>query len=1007
MHTEALELATGDLESWGDRHYEQLPLLAHALVEALGFWPTTIDTISVLAQASSIRDALLDEQPQLVNQALEKAVSSTEDFDRLSPLCVAFLSRQLPEGVGLPASAHNFFIGLFGRASSKPCMDTVRALYDVLNGACASLPDLLSPEELMRFEDDLKTMMRAKEKLEDQLVTMLCILIAAKMPQLARRSASQAAQISFASGSGHQRGSGGPRYKLFWGEHGLRTMRLVSLQVIHACRKDAGVEEACMHIHVAREIAMQMDSNTVTQFLESKTQIAQKLWQKLTQNDLPLAVRVEALAFATSLTPNKWTENDVVNCFKACTEDFDALLSTSDRVIASFCQSLSMLQSRSVLAQESSADMWSPFCICCFYAMQRLRHSNARQASNLGAIFRKLDAMTSTSIYVRNALVQLGRRLSHDPNFPVFLNSDIPKQAAQRGAELRFVRLMLHSAKVTPKTEHQLSVTEIEALVIRQQRIQMFASTVVPPAGRPSALPALLASGPELPGDHQHSWKDALKTLLDRQGNDTYSSMLGLVGQAVEGLEARCEDVEAPLRSEREARVEADQKYKQLAETLKAREDLLESKKHEFQAITNAEHRLKDDLSEARSELDTNVNLVAELELQLQDAQEAAKVEMEQAESSHHSRVMELQTRVATQEEHIWTLEKAAKDTDADLTALRSELLAVQSALNEAEKKIAVADEHSQALHDENARLSSEITELHRTLEEKCNSYEALEKAQVEELQAASLHHNQEKHELLQEHEKTRTNLFERITRLEADLDAGESKQNDLMHDQEAKTAHYESVIADKESAIRDLQQEADAGRNTAAHLASKIHHLEGECKSKEQELKKAHGMRAGMLKMLGIDNQGLESAAPEQLRTAAAEIRAISSDDLPEISPPESRLQVPATTKKGSSTQLKQQPFKQPSRKSARASTSSSSRDSERLGRMALANVSPNRRLEIKTPRAAKGTLDSPSVRRSLRVSKSRTPVGGQSQQENQQGLWADLSGMESNDFDDTTSEL
>lgn len=275
-------------------------------MEGLQFWPHTLDIIKRLSSVKDLRDAILLESPLLIDQLLEKATSTECQGEIYSDVCVAILAEPLPGGIAIPSSALTFVNKCFSRAVHDLKVETVEPVYRLLNGACAELLDTIPRHHLDAFGDHLTKLMRTVKISDKQLLNFLCLAIMARLkgqschPHTIRGTPSGTSVVCVPSTDAISRVIGGSdaAARLFMGDRAQKTMHLIVLQVIYACRlQDNGDPEYdARQIALARQVLAAVDEESRKIWAKTNYALVRKLHEKLSQQELTPQVRLEVSA---------------------------------------------------------------------------------------------------------------------------------------------------------------------------------------------------------------------------------------------------------------------------------------------------------------------------------------------------------------------------------------------------------------------------------------------------------------------------------------------------------------------------------------------------------------------------------------------------------------------------------------------------------------------------------------------------------------------------------------
>lgn len=291
------------LQAWADVHADSILPLMTVVLDGLQLWPYTLGLLGNMVVVPSLKTAALLHCPTLLHDLLDKADRSQRGFDEVSELCILLMSESLPPSTALPASAQAFFVRLFDHAVRSPRIETVEPVYSLLRGACGELLEILPQSNLDDFREHLTRMMKTKSSsMDDQLLGLYCLAIIARINRQHIDPLTFAARETLTANSqfpSSQIASSRTReevQKFFCGEWASkRTMPMLALQVVYACRGDHVVSQSTTMkpVQLAREIVLAIEPSARHAFTRSDPKIMQKLHEKIMRTPLYHAVQFE------------------------------------------------------------------------------------------------------------------------------------------------------------------------------------------------------------------------------------------------------------------------------------------------------------------------------------------------------------------------------------------------------------------------------------------------------------------------------------------------------------------------------------------------------------------------------------------------------------------------------------------------------------------------------------------------------------------------------------------
>ncbi|KAK5159645.1 hypothetical protein LTR04_004940 [Oleoguttula sp. CCFEE 6159] len=174
----------------------------------------------------------------------------------------------------------------------------------MLDGACRGLPAILSRENLTRFEDHLFRILKTVNTVEDQSLSLLCLGIMTKMACATTSRASIARARSSDDLDDLSPQSSNPpspswrseaAQQFFTGAKAPKTMQLIVLRVIWACKGNVGIQhsEAYTSVRLGNEILKAVDTDLRNDWIRRNTPIVRKLHEKVLTSDARPELQLE------------------------------------------------------------------------------------------------------------------------------------------------------------------------------------------------------------------------------------------------------------------------------------------------------------------------------------------------------------------------------------------------------------------------------------------------------------------------------------------------------------------------------------------------------------------------------------------------------------------------------------------------------------------------------------------------------------------------------------------
>lgn len=814
------------IDQWAYDHADQARTLARTIVEGLSVWPHVLDILQHLCHAATFRVALLTSHPQLLNQLLHKANHSQHDFDCLSQLCVLVLSDPLPASVPLPASSQDFLWRVFEVAVKHPTTEHLESVYLILDGQ-PELLEILPQAGIERLRKHLIKMMSHGKTIEDKILTLYSLAIMATIAGRYRKMAEHwAADVSTKQLLAETE-------PLFVGDRAARTLHLVVLQVILACRHDSiKTEDAVKRVRLATQVIEAMDECTLRAWVSSNPNPINKLHEKMGQRGLHPRVQLEAIGFATVLVG----ELDVGS---AAVERLHALLLRPSMEIGSRTAREAVEAATAKVIGRFEESMWSS----CF---SEICSRPAQSSSESSSMSRRhglclVDCLRKALGKQPSATVSACRALS-EPEMQQKVSTFF-----RHRSDRSICAFVLELLVAQPSTKANTNAALVSQLIRKLE--DTGAMIAVPQQALPpnqATDPITLiepASTPEANG-MSHHWRQRLASELGLEAKHRHHTVIQLVSRACEDLERRCEDVEQPLRAE-QARSEVLMAQN---EALKRTVEGLESRQSELNDRADAAHQHRVE-AELRAD-GTESDLVAlqsrcgDLQRELEQANADAARVLESTRHAFEQQVLELQSSAACQNEKVDEysvqlrdveqqlqqknddLQRLREEHKSELEAVTADLSHTQEALHEQSRKLKETGGQLHASRELEASLRNELTQSSNALDAVATKYDELieEKKHVADCFDREREASQEKHRY-------------EVDRLEVAAKETEAQAEHELHEYREAISELEATVRDRDHIIEELQ--------------AQVQDYDAELQEKSMQLNEALGLKSNLLSLL------------------------------------------------------------------------------------------------------------------------------------------------------------
>ncbi|KUL85279.1 hypothetical protein ZTR_07956 [Talaromyces verruculosus] len=279
------------LRQWVDCKPCQVSLLAAVLLEQR---PTSNKLLARFGSIETVRDALLDREPALLDQSLHRAIEDGNEDDL--NICVSLLSNPLPQNIAAPAQVPVFLTKLLGDVAQNPCAAKIKPLYDVMQGLLgnADLIQLLPNDLMEAFQHEGTKILR---NLNDPLGTLLSLATFTRIRKLWKPRDTTQRQPQWL----------GNICQIFGPKSSNKTLDLVVISAVMACSTSSNgyiLNERILLVRLAIEICHEIDDELRRTWLSANSPKLAKLCEKLKRPGIDAELQVTGLALL--ITFSQW-----------------------------------------------------------------------------------------------------------------------------------------------------------------------------------------------------------------------------------------------------------------------------------------------------------------------------------------------------------------------------------------------------------------------------------------------------------------------------------------------------------------------------------------------------------------------------------------------------------------------------------------------------------------------------------------------------------------------------
>lgn len=797
---------------------------------------------------------------------------------------MAILSHPLPSDVALPATSQDFLLQLFDRAAAQPHASTVQQLHQLVYGACKPILGVLSPSVLSRLEEYIFSILKSSSGVEDQSLGMYCLAI---MRMILEKFQTEVGSDEMWPTFDHSADSTNSQWtpdaikQFFHGNKTHKTMQLLVLRVIWACRPESAdpTGQGLTSVNLVNQILAGVSQSAVADWSHKNSIIVRKLQEKCLVPDMNSALRFQVLTFLSSLSDKVVLPAQATLFYEKSLLDLNTGFLKHDQLDLSLRLSLSRLASRfkpewweellgkvldllldsPAVTVFRSADSYISFlghiaCIvennevCCRRLLAALQSGQSRQ--RLEYFFTGLETSPSTDFVDNANRTCAASRSSLENKLTSSLCSLLLRVAlAAPQEELFSIRRMLPAI-----LQHHAVVETSKSVcsICNQTRLR---------APQRSTPFVEIEATPESQDVSLH-WKERLGTVMHTHAKYQETSLVASFINICHDLEARCENVEEPLRLERKKYSELEKRHEALSKAYGELEGQVMDKDLRINALEAETDRHDNDMAAASQESRELMQRIERATRDLQEANENAERAIALVRQEKHDLEVQHATAVACKQEALEQVREQLHQARADAATLRSELGNVQESrrhdnteyeklhtekerleqqLVESQNRVDQAEEERATLLEGHSLLEQDISKLQQDLSGRQKQQESL----LAELEAVKQHSAEEARKTITSFEEAMSKAKQEWLSIKGRLE------------EQVEAARHELTEAEE-----GFQQQYEANRHKTSELRKRIERLTKDCSKKDAQVLEAQEMRNRLMNAMGIT--GLMAPPPE-----------------------------------------------------------------------------------------------------------------------------------------------
>ena len=704
------------------------------MLEVLQLWPNTLILIGKLCLAKNFRDALLDVDPSFLSLLLDTFNGPNPPPAGLEDACIQMLSYPLPTCHATPASTHSLLSRLIKDVVLSPSVSTIRPLYSVITG--------VGTDCLKSMPGDLttnlhKTLTRSLKSTPDHIVSLLCLAFLARLyPGLPSQPHSEDVVSEKGQVSATTSDQSRPRQlrNVLIGKMACNALELAILQAIVACsgQSNATALTSLEVLGLALVIVKAIETEDRLVWIKRSAHLIQKLHDRIFRRELDKALRLTGFELWIALTEGSQlnASDEDITIVEMIVDTFPQV-TQSNRTMTTYCGrfSASFVKSQLVKALEITVRARSP---CTAESMLELRSATCVIESFVDAVkvknkLRKTILIALMSNDLRILLQQFLATESDSHLLDMHQDTDVciaqifaAVQMLQRKLCTLFLLSSLHSTfddvGIDPILASNI-LEKVQEASIPPPKCDMFQS-----CSRPAIKALSLVQISGTPTKHTGNWRDRLASELSREASQAQSRTIRFIHEVCRDFEARCNDVERPLRKEQARSLELENENVRLQkEVARLTTDLLD-RTSALGSVQAKELALSERLRDCEVSL---IDLTTELEKARQatsDASELSKKNAEDAQEVLKNKEIEHQATLISKESLL-------KDHAARFSSLESSFNALKEKADSLELELSKSNEtHLLLLSQRN----SEVEQARRASSKQSRELDKLRHAEKE-----------------------------------------------------------------------------------------------------------------------------------------------------------------------------------------------------------------------------------------------------------------------------------
>lgn len=812
---------------------------------------------------------------------------------------MSILSHPLPADVALPATAQNFVVQLFECAAEKPDASTVQQIHRLVYGACQPILGVLTPSILSRLEGYIFSILKTSSGVEDQSLGMYCLAI---MRVILEKFQTEIGNDDIWPTFDHSADSADSQWtphairQFFHGNKTHKTMQLLVLRVIWACRPESAdpTGQGLVSVNLVNQIIAGMSSIAVLDWSQKNPVIVRKLQEKCLVPDMQPALRFQVLTFMGAMSDKVALPAQAMLFYEKTLLELDSSSLSHDQLNLSLRLSIGRISTKfrpewwhglfdkimDLLIDPPPAQILrvaSIYMLLLDHIARLVESHDLCRRGLLGALSSGYARQRLEIFFTSSGVLSSPEMVEHPSKVCIATFSSLKIQLISS-----MCSLLLRTALVTPQDEDLTIRQMLPALLQHHARGESgnlmcsICTQTRSKALQRSAPFVEIEATPESQDVNLH-WKERLGSVMRTHAKYQETSLVASFINICHDLEARCENIEEPLRQERKRFSELEARHGALNKAFVELEGHIMDRDLRISALEAETDRHDTDMAAASQESRELMHRIDQAAKELQDANENARKAIAAITQEKHDIEVEHATALACKQEDVERVREQLHNVTTDSERLRSEIENIKHSRGDDKAeydKLRAECEHLEQQLVEGQQRIAQVEDERATL---LQGHTHLEQ-DISKLQQEIDRHQQRHDDLLVELETIKQSSKEEAQKTLSSFENAMSRANqEWKHvkdslDEQLQATRHELAIAED-----NFQQQHEADKHKISDYRKRIERLKKDCLEKDAQVSEAQEMRNRLMNAMGLG--GMMAPPPEPaLKSSVLPVRSAST---------------------------------------------------------------------------------------------------------------------------------